>query len=64
MSTSDLALDYDVGGWKSGSQNLVIGTENVAETDVELSIHCDGEYAQLAVNLDDITLTQICDPDL
>ncbi|KAG5655294.1 hypothetical protein KAF25_010446 [Fusarium avenaceum] len=64
VSTSDLALNYDVGGWKSANQNLAIGAENVAEADVELSISCDGEYAQIAVNMDDITLTQICDPVL
>lgn len=64
VSTSDLALDYDVGGWKSASQNLAIGAENVAEADVELSISCGGEYNQIAVNMDDITLTQICDPEL
>jgi hypothetical protein len=63
-SIPGLGLDYDVGGWKSASQNFLIGAENVAEADVELSVSCDGGFAQIAVNLDDITLTQICDPDL
>lgn len=34
VSISDLGLYYDVGNWRSGSQNLAIGAENVAEADV------------------------------
>lgn len=63
-SISNLALEYDVGGLKSESQNLVIGAENVAEADVELRISCGGEFVEVVVNLDDITFTRICDPDL
>jgi hypothetical protein len=43
---------------------LVIGAENVAEDDLELSITCGGEFTQVAVNVDDIKFTPICDPDL
>jgi hypothetical protein len=47
--------------WESETQQWSAGNENVAETELSLSAECAGEYDMLVINIDDVTLTEVCD---
>ncbi|KAF5671947.1 hypothetical protein FDENT_10793 [Fusarium denticulatum] len=52
----------DYSGWTSESQTWSSGSNAVAQADLSLILQCSGEYDQLTINVDDITLTKLCGP--
>ncbi|KAH7236575.1 hypothetical protein BKA59DRAFT_312056 [Fusarium tricinctum] len=63
ISNQELAAVYvsEFTGWESSTREWSAGNENVAEAELSLSASCSGEYDQLIINIDDITLTNVCD---
>ncbi|KAF5640458.1 hypothetical protein F52700_3608 [Fusarium sp. NRRL 52700] len=49
-------------GWTSESKTWSTGGNTVAQADLSLTLRCSGEYDQLTINVDDITLTKLCGP--
>ncbi|KAF5665610.1 hypothetical protein FCIRC_10478 [Fusarium circinatum] len=49
-------------GWASESKTWSSGSSAVAQADLSLILQCSGEYDQLTINVDDITLTKLCGP--
>ncbi|KAF4438067.1 hypothetical protein FACUT_5230 [Fusarium acutatum] len=52
----------DYTGWTAESQTWGSGSNAVAQADLSLVLQCSGEYDQLTINIDDITLTKLCGP--
>ncbi|KAF5972232.1 hypothetical protein FBULB1_8829 [Fusarium bulbicola] len=52
----------DYSGWASESRTWSSGSSTVAQADLSLILQCSGEYDQLTINVDDITLTKLCGP--
>jgi hypothetical protein len=63
IGNQQLASVYvgDYSGWESSTQEWSAGNDNVAEAELSLSASCGGEYDLLLINIDDITLTSVCD---
>ncbi|KAF4448442.1 hypothetical protein F53441_8165 [Fusarium austroafricanum] len=59
LPSADLA---DYSGWTLETQTWPSGSQPVAQAELLLSLSCSGEYEQLTINLDDITLTRVCGP--
>ncbi|KAG5764257.1 hypothetical protein H9Q72_007655 [Fusarium xylarioides] len=49
-------------GWTPASQIYSTAGNVVAEGDLSFVLACSGDYDQLAINIDDITLTKLCGP--
>ncbi|PNP82196.1 hypothetical protein FNYG_04385 [Fusarium nygamai] len=49
-------------GWTPARQIWSSAGNVVAEADLSLVLECNGEYGQLTINVDDITLTKLCGP--
>ncbi|GKU09128.1 unnamed protein product, partial [Fusarium langsethiae] len=47
--------------WESATQEWSAGNGDVAEAELSLFADCAGEYDQLFINIDEITLTKVCD---
>lgn len=48
-------------GWESAPQEWSAGNTDVAEAELSLSAECSGEYDQLFIYIDEVTLTKVCD---
>ncbi|KIL86232.1 hypothetical protein FAVG1_10629 [Fusarium avenaceum] len=47
--------------WDSTTQEWSAGNGDVAEAELSLSADCSGEYDQLFIHVDEVTLTKVCD---
>lgn len=47
--------------WDSTTQEWSAGNGDVAEAELSLSADCAGEYDQLFIHVDEVTLTKVCD---
>ncbi|GKU04501.1 hypothetical protein FLAG1_06078 [Fusarium langsethiae] len=60
----DAVYPYQLNWWQSESQTWSSRGTSVAGASISISVECSGEYDQLNIYFDDITLTRVCGDEI